>query len=107
MSELCEECGAPLSIGQGSAEVEIDSLKMEIEQLEDRLRAARGGCKMLSQGDECDCGLCKRDRKLAECHRLLRWLLDKLDNMSDGWWPELHEMNEWVKQAEKAGGEHE
>lgn len=33
MSGVCSECGAPLSIGAGSPEVEIDSLKMEIERL--------------------------------------------------------------------------
>ena len=33
MSDTCDNCGAPLSIGQGSAEVEIDSLKETIEQL--------------------------------------------------------------------------
>lgn len=39
MGEVCDNCGAPLSVGQGSAEVEIDSLKMEIERLRDRERS--------------------------------------------------------------------
>jgi hypothetical protein len=34
----------------------------EIHSLQDRLRAAVGGCRMLSEGDGCTCGLCARDR---------------------------------------------
>lgn len=34
MPDTCDNCGAPLSIGQGSAEVEIDSLKETIERLQ-------------------------------------------------------------------------
>lgn len=36
----------------------------EVERLQDRLRAAHGGCRMLSEGDACDCGLCKRDNEI-------------------------------------------
>ncbi len=36
----------------------------EIERLRDQLRAGIGGCKILSQGDSCSCGLCKRDKKI-------------------------------------------
>ena len=42
-----------------------------IERLEDRLRAARGGCKILSQGDQCDCGLYKRDREIERLREIV------------------------------------
>ncbi len=46
----------------------------EIERLQDRLRAASGGCRMLSEGDKCDCGLCKRDRELERLQAELSWI---------------------------------
>jgi len=48
-----------------------------IERLEDRLRAGRGGCKILSQGDACDCGLCKREQEIERLRGLLQFVLDK------------------------------
>ena len=68
--------------------------KCEIERLQRELITAR--CAIISDVNQ--------QRDLAEAKRLLRWLLD---NMSDGWLPELHETDEWVKQAREVGGEHE
>ena len=44
MSDTCENCGAPLSIGAGSAESEIDSLK---EQRDEARNVARHYAKMI------------------------------------------------------------
>jgi hypothetical protein len=35
----------------------------KIEQLKEAIRV-RGGCRMLSDGDKCDCGLCTRDNEI-------------------------------------------
>lgn len=42
--------------------------------------------------------------QIATCRALLRELLDNLD---DGWLPELHSTDDWVKRAWAAVGEHE
>ena len=48
------------------AEMKLSAnLQRAVERLKDSLRASYGGCCMLSQGDACDCGLCKRDREIA------------------------------------------
>ncbi len=44
--------------------VQHECPQCKIERLEDRLRAVHGGCRMLSEGSDCDCGLCKRDREI-------------------------------------------
>ncbi len=59
------------TINQQAAE--IGRLKAEIVSLQDRLRAAHGGCRMLSEGSMCDCGLCKRGRDI---YRLQAELVD-------------------------------
>ena len=35
----------------------------EIERLKEAIRV-RGGCRLLSEGEACDCGLCKRDNEI-------------------------------------------
>ena len=92
MSDLCEECGAPLSIGQGSAEVEIDSLKMEVEQLQSELSAARA---LVSRPRA------ELQEEVDECRRLLRQAVD--------WLGDVRTTEEavvlWAQAAKKAGGE--
>jgi hypothetical protein len=43
----------------------------EIERLKEAVRV-RGGCRLLSDGDKCNCGLCVRDN---EIERLRQWQL--------------------------------
>jgi len=61
------KAGTPYSKEQDSINgLVIDNFNKtaEIERLKDALRASQGGCRMLSQGNKCDCGLCKRDRTI-------------------------------------------
>jgi len=44
----------------------------KIERLKEALRV-RGGCRMLSEGDKCDCGLCKRDNEIARLQEIERF----------------------------------
>ncbi len=46
--------------------------KLIIKQLQDRLRAAAGGCRILSEGNKCDCGLCKRDKEIERLEKVVR-----------------------------------
>ena len=62
-----------LALWMGAVDRDKRDLVAEVASLQDRLRAAHGGCRMLSEGSKCDCGLCKRDR---EIHRLQAELVD-------------------------------
>jgi len=44
-------------------EVVAHGCDMEMLRLKEAVRV-RGGCRLLSQGDKCDCGLCKRDNEI-------------------------------------------
>lgn len=58
------------------------------------------------EDDACNAAVAEMDAKdatLAACRRLLRELLD---NMDDGWLPKLYKTDSWVQRAaEKAGGD--
>jgi len=47
-------------------------LAYQRDSLQDRLRAASGGCRILSEGDGCTCGLCARDRLIHTLETALR-----------------------------------
>ena len=49
---------------------EVFSLEKKAEQLQEALRV-RGGCRMLSDGEGCDCGLCKRDKEIERLHAIV------------------------------------
>ena len=55
-----------------------EQYRQEIERLQHALRACHGGCRMLSQGDDCDddcdCGLCKRDREIDRLRQAIKQL---------------------------------
>ncbi len=65
-------CADPVEFAEARADARM--LLAEVERLQDRLRAASGGCRMLSEGDKCDCGLCKRDRELERLQAELSWI---------------------------------
>jgi len=49
----------------------VTKISSEIRQLKNRLRAASGGCRMFSQGEHCDCGLCERDKAIKRLRGVL------------------------------------
>jgi len=49
----------------------------KIEQLKEAIRV-RGGCRMLSDGDKCDCGLCTRDNEIEQLQQDKADLLEQL-----------------------------
>jgi len=60
------------------ARVIVQSIEVEIKRLKEAVRV-RGGCRMLSEGDNCDCGLCVRDN---EIERLKQWQLKATQALS-------------------------
>jgi hypothetical protein len=50
----------------------------EIKRLKEAIRV-RGGCRMLSDGDKCDCGLCVRDNEIERLANRVAELTDHLD----------------------------
>ncbi len=48
---------------RNSQSLELFAAKNEIERLSEAVRV-RGGCRMLSDGKDCDCGLCIRDKEI-------------------------------------------
>jgi len=70
-----------------------------IKRLEDRLRACRGGCKILSQGDACDCGLCKREREIER----LRGENDELRKDRDNYMQVIKDHRNTICAAQLAG----
>jgi hypothetical protein len=72
----CAYCGDEFPIDEDNSDVSehiasctkhpMRAKEIEIERLKEAVRV-RGGCRVLSEGNACDCGLCKRD---AEIERL-------------------------------------
>ncbi len=89
MSEPTEATRAA-DVIRGYAETQIqrllDEKDAEIERLKDCLRASTGGCRILSEGNNCDCGLCKRDNEIErlkkEQHEIA--LILGCDDIGDG-----------------------
>jgi DNA repair exonuclease SbcCD ATPase subunit len=63
--EAVEQMEAGLSWMRTCDELTAECMqhKAEIQQLKEAVRV-RGGCRMLSDGDKCNCGLCKRDNEI-------------------------------------------
>ncbi len=63
--DLCEEWSNALRGDLEAKELRrCHQAEAKIERLQDSLRAASGGCRILSEGDNCNCGLCKRDEEI-------------------------------------------
>lgn len=78
IQDFCDHCAE-----QGKSD-KLVKAKDEIERLQDALRAVSGGCRMLSEGDKCDCGLCKRDREIHRLREAPRKVLEELYPPIDG-----------------------
>ena len=70
--------------------------------MSERTFACRGG-EYFADGQPIDplLELAELEGELAAARALLRELLD---NMDDGWLPELHRTDSWVKRAKEAAG---
>jgi len=79
LTEAVEQIEAGLSWMRTCDELTADCMrhKAEIQQLKEAVRV-RGGCRMLSDGDNCDCGLCVRDNEIAQLQQDKDDLLEQL-----------------------------
>jgi hypothetical protein len=65
--------------GNSIAEVVV----AEIEQLREAIRV-RGGCRLLSEGEGCGCGLCTRDHKIGRLITVINRLLAAISEVGIG-----------------------
>lgn len=66
----CYRCGYPnLEIIEKQSEIE--ALRTKVKELEKKQHSIYGTCKILSK-ENCDCTLCKQDKKIAELERRIK-----------------------------------
>jgi hypothetical protein len=81
------ECGRDIDItNQLDADLRLiaDHQAAEIERLKEAIRV-RGGCRMLSDGDKCDCGLCVRDNEIERLRERIQQHEAGMDSAGLSW----------------------
>jgi chaperonin cofactor prefoldin len=68
-------------------QAQLNSALMECEQLRTRIESKPGACRMLSQGDACDCTLCKQDKEIARLQasweQQVRFLNNEIERLQE------------------------
>ena len=75
----CESCGCKTSQTTIQMPITQKVMQLEDEVAEWKHRAIGGTCKILSQGSNCDCALCKRDKEIQR----LTYIIEQLPHKDD------------------------